>query len=254
MSRSKTLFTALVTTLASLTFIALGFWQLDRAAQVKELQTPYEEKPIVKLSALAKPNSNLSGTSVNRVVKFSGSYVAVFDAPEQIDSAGNKGTWLVGLMEVDGGGYILVVRSSAKGEADNSEIPNSEIPNSEIPNSEIPNSEIPRGDILVTGRLFHRQYDDVAMRREGILSRLDPSLLVGDYPGDYYDGFVLAQSEVRDGLTLEIPRVALDPAKPTVPGYYWQHIAYVFIWWLMALVVVFLPMYSRFRQREGRSK
>ena len=244
MSRSKTLFTALVTTLASLTFIALGFWQLDRAAQVKELQKPYEEKPIVKLSALAKPNSNLSGTSVNRVVKFSGSYVAGFDAPEQIDSAGNKGTWLVGLMEVDGGGYILVVRSSAKGEANNSE----------LPNSEIPNSELPRGDILVTGRLFHRQYDDVAMRREGILSRLDPSLLVGDYPGDYYDGFVLAQSEVRDGLTLEIPRVALDPAKPTVPGYYWQHIAYVFIWWLMALVVVFLPMYSRFRQREGRSK
>ena len=229
MSRSKSLVSALLLITVFSTFIALGFWQLDRAAQVRELQKPYEERPTVSLSEVSRPNSNLPGESVNRIVEFSGSYVAQFDAPGQIDSNGKSGTWLVGLMEVDGGGYILVVRSSE-------------------------NSDLPRGDIFVTGRLFHRQYEDATERNEGSLSRLDPSLLVAEYPGDYYDGFVLAKGEVRDGIALDLPRVALEPAAPTIPGYYWQHIAYVVIWWLMALVVVFLPIYSRLREREGGAK
>ena len=248
MSRSKSRFALrsllsfLTTLVAFVSFIALGFWQLDRAAQVKELQKPYEEKPLVQLSKVSKPNSNLPGESVNRLVEFSGSYVAQFDAPNQVDSNGKSGTWLLALMEVDGGGYILVVRSAASD------------PETELTNLELPNLELPKGDILVTGRLFHRQYEDLSERGESGLSRIDPSLLVADYPGDYYDGFVLAISEVRDGITLDLPRVELDPAAPTIPGYYWQHIAYVLIWWLMALVVVFLPIYSRFREREGEAK
>ncbi len=226
MSRSKSLLTALLVLLAFSTFIALGFWQLDRAAQVKELRKPYQERPIVSLSKVSQPNTNLAGESVNRIVEFSGSYVAQFLAPNQVDRDGESATWLVGLMEVDGGGYIMVVRSNL-------------------------DSDLPRGDIFVTGRLFHRQYEDVVEKSDGALSRLDPSLLVSEFPGDYFDGFVLAQSEIRDGFALELPRVALDPASPTIPGYYWQHIAYVVIWWLMALVVVFLPIYSRFREREG---
>lgn len=225
-SRSKPLLTALLVLIAFTSFILLGFWQLDRAAQVKELQKPYEEKPIVALSEVSSLNSNLPGESVNRIVEFSGSYVAQFDAPGQIDSNEKKSNWLIGLMEVDGGGYILVVRSNES-------------------------SDQPRGDIFVTGRLFHRQYDDVSERSDGALSRIDPSLLVADYPGDYYDGFVVAKSEVRDGIALDLPRVSLEPAAPTIPGYYWQHVAYVVIWWLMALVVVFLPLYSRWREREG---
>jgi len=226
MSRSKSLLTALLVLLAFSTFIALGFWQLDRAAQVKELRKPYQERPIVSLSKVSQPNTNLAGESVNRIVEFSGSYVAQFSAPNQVDRDGESATWLVGLMEVDGGGYIMVVRSNL-------------------------DSDLPRGDIFVTGRLFHRQYEDVVEKSDGALSRLDPSLLVSEFPGDYFDGFVLAQSEIRDGFALGLPRVALDPASPTIPGYYWQHIAYVVIWWLMALVVVFLPIYSRFREREG---
>jgi cytochrome oxidase assembly protein ShyY1 len=229
MSRSKSLLTAVLVLIAFATFIALGFWQLDRAAQVKELRKPYQEKPIVPLSKVSQPNTNLPGESVNRIVEFSGSYVAAFSAPNQVDRDGERATWLVGLMEVDGGGYIMVVRSNL-------------------------NSDLPRGDIFVTGRLFHRQYEDVVDRSDGALSRLDPSLLVSDYPGDYFDGFVLAQSEIRDGIALDLPRVALNPAAPTIPGYYWQHIAYVVIWWLMALVVVFLPLYSRFREREGATR
>ena len=206
-------------------FILLGLWQLDRAGQVKELQKPYQEKPVIALSEISAPNSNLSGESVNRIVEFSGTYVAQFDAPDQIDSRGEKSDWQVALMEVDGGGYLLVVRSERA-------------------------TDIPKGDIFVTGRIFPRQYEDVSERVSGKLSRIDPSLVVADYPGDYYDGFVVAQQELRGGIALEVARVNLEPAAPSVPGYYWQHIAYVVIWWLMALVVLFLPVYGRWRERE----
>ena len=206
-------------------FILLGFWQLDRAGQVKELQKPYQEKPVIALSEISAPNSNLSGESVNRIVEFSGTYVAQFDAPDQIDSRGEKSDWQVALMEVDGGGYLLVVRSERA-------------------------TDMPKGDIFVTGRIFPRQYEDVSERVSGKLSRIDPSLVVADYPGDYYDGFVVARQELRGGLALEVARVNLEPAAPSVPGYYWQHIAYVVIWWLMALVVLFLPVYGRWRERE----
>jgi hypothetical protein len=206
-------------------FTLLGFWQLDRAGQVKELQRPYQEKPTIALSKIAEPNSNLSGESVNRIVEFSGTYVAQFDALDQIDSRGEKSDWQVALMEVDGGGYLLVVRSERV-------------------------ADLPKGDIFVTGRIFPRQYEDVSERISGKLSRIDPSLVVADFPGDYYDGFVVVTQELRDGVALDLARVNLEPAAPSVPGYYWQHIAYVVIWWLMALVVLFLPVYGRWRERE----
>ena len=225
-NKGKWFLTALLVLTSSAAFVALGFWQLDRAGQVKELQKPFVEEPIVLLSEVAEPNTNLSGESVNRIVQFSGSYVAQFEAPNQVDADGNIGTWLIGLMEVDGGGNILVVRSDE-------------------------NQETPKGDIFVTGRLFHRQYEDVTSREPGQLSRIDPALVLADYSGDYYDGFVLAQREERDGVELRLARVELSPAKPTVPGYYWQHIAYVVIWWLMALIVLFLPVYSRWRERAA---
>ena len=65
-----------------------------------------------------------------------------------------------------------------------------------------------------------------------------------------YDGFVVANTELVDGKEVVIPRVAVAPARPTVPGYYWQHLSYVVIWWLMALVVLFMPFYSRWRSKQ----
>lgn len=209
-------------------FILLGFWQLDRAAQVKELQKPYIEKPIAELAKVAKPNRNLAGESVNRIVSFTGTYVTQLFAPNQIDNKKVESTWSIGLMEIDGGGYLLVVRSYEP-------------------------SELPRGDVAVTGRLIHRQFDDVspnAQSSKGELRRIDPSLVVAQYGGDYYDGYVVAQSEEVNGRIISAERVTIDPVQSTVPGYYWQHIAYVIIWWLMALVVLFLPIYSRLRERN----
>lgn len=225
MNRTKVFLTAILILALMSTFIALGFWQLDRARSLKELQKPYQELPIVALSNIANTNSNLADESVNRIVTFTGRYVAEFDAPNQRDKDGRTENWLVGLMEVDGGGAILVVRSNQ-------------------------NSEIPKGNISVTGRLLPRQFEDRSEKLDGQLSRLDPSLVSALYPDNLYDGFVVANSELVDGKEVDIPRVAVAPARPTVPGYYWQHLSYVVIWWLMALVVLFMPFYSRWRSKQ----
>ena len=206
-------------------FIRLGFWQLDRAAELKELQKPYIEQPFIPLTDIAQPAMNLSDSAVNRIVSFSGRYVSQTDAPGQIDKNGKIGTWLVGAFEVNGSGTILVVRSYN-------------------------DAEIPKGEVNVVGRLLVRQFDDRVAKSDGTLSRLDPSLWVGMSDLPIFDGYVVAESETVDGTKLVLPRVEINPARPSVPGYYWQHISYVVIWWLMALVVVFLPFYGRKRRIE----
>ncbi|MEY3455581.1 MAG: hypothetical protein RLZZ92_701, partial [Actinomycetota bacterium] len=189
-------------------FIRLGIWQLDRAADLKELQKPYVEQPLIALTDVATPSTNLSDSAINRIVTFSGRYVAQFDAPGQEDKSGTVGT--------------LVVRSDQK-------------------------DELPKGEVNVEGRLLVRQFEDRADKSGDQLSRLDPSLLVGTYDLPVFDGYVVAQTEIVDGKALAISRVQVEPARPSVPGYYWQHISYVVIWWLMALVVLFLPLYGRRR-------
>lgn len=226
-SKSKTSKLGFIIAVAILAgvFVRLGIWQLDRAAELKELQKPYVEQPVVPLSDVATPASNLQDSAVNRIVTFSGQYVAQFDAPGQKDKNDQIGKWLVGLLEVNGGGAILVVRG-------------------------FENEEIPKGEVFVQGRLMVRQFEDQAEKAEDQLSRLDPSLLVATYDMPLYDGYVVAQSEIVNGKQLQLKRVAIDPVQPKVPGYYWQHISYVVIWWLMALVVVFLPFYSRRREES----
>ena len=208
------------------TFIRLGFWQLDRAGEFQELQKPYIERPVINLSQVAIPGENLSDDSINQMVRFSGRYLDQYIAPNQEDKYGVKSDWVVGLLEVDSGGAILVVRS-------------------------ISNTEVLPGKVDITGRLFNRQFDDRAKKSSSQLSRIDPALLVASYDQKLFDGFVLAQSESINGIELDIKRPELDPAKPSVPGYYWQHISYVVIWWLMALVVLFLPFYQVSRKRQG---
>ena len=217
---------ALIVLILCATFIRLGFWQLDRAGEFQELQKPYIERPVINLSQVASPGENLSDDSINQIVRFSGRYLDQYIAPNQEDKYGVKSDWVVGLLEVDSGGAILVVRSTS-------------------------NTEIPLGAVDITGRLFNRQFDDRAKKSSSQLSRIDPALLVASYDQKLFDGFVLAQNESINGIELDIKRPELDPAKPSVPGYYWQHISYVVIWWLMALVVLFLPFYQVSRKRQG---
>lgn len=217
---------ALIVLILCATFIRLGFWQLDRAGEFQELQKPYIERPVINLTQVAIPGENLSDDSINQIVRFSGRYLDQYIAPNQEDKYGVKSDWVVGLLEVDSGGAILVVRSTSI-------------------------AEVLPGKVDITGRLFNRQFDDRAGKSSSQLSRIDPALLVASYDQKLFDGFVLAQSESINGIEIDIKRPELDPAKPSVPGYYWQHISYVVIWWLMALVVLFLPFYQVSRKRQG---
>ena len=217
---------ALIVLILCATFIRLGFWQLNRAGEFQELQKPYIERPVINLSQVASPGENLSDDSINQIVRFSGRYLDQYIAPNQEDKYGVKSDWIVSLLEVDSGGAILVVRSTS-------------------------NTEVLPGKVDITGRLFNRQFDDRAKKSSSQLSRIDPALLVASYDQKLFDGFVLAQNESINGIELDIKRPELDPAKPSVPGYYWQHISYVVIWWLMALVVLFLPFYQVSRKRQG---
>ena len=217
---------ALIVLILCATFIRLGFWQLDRAGEFQELQKPYIERPVINLSQVAIAGENLSDDSINQIVRFSGRYLDQYIAPNQEDKYGVKSDWVVGLLEVDSGGAILVVRSTSI-------------------------AEVLPGKVEITGRLFNRQFDDRAGKSSSQLSRIDPALLVASYDQKLFDGFVLAQSESINGVEIDIRRPELDPAKPSVPGYYWQHISYVVIWWLMALVVLFLPFYQVSRKRQG---
>jgi surfeit locus 1 family protein len=208
MKRSKTLAAYLAGLALIAAFISLGFWQLDRAKSLRELQRPYQEQPMIDLSEVAQPSENLTDLAINRIVRFSGQYATQLIAPQQRDSDGKVENWLVGLME------------------------------------------IPRGEVEVIGRLFPRQFEDRSGKKEGELSRIDPALVSSLYPDALYDGFIIAEKEKVAGKEIVAERVSLDPARPSVPGFYWQHIAYVVIWWLMALVVLFLPFYGRWRKKQ----
>lgn len=216
---------AFIVLILSATFVRLGFWQLDRAAEFRELQRPYIEKPVIDLEQVATPGQNLGDSAINRIVSLSGEYLRQYTAANQEDKHGVKSDWTVGLLEVGSGGAILVVRS-------------------------VSSSEIPVGRVEITGRLFNRQFDDRGDKSSSRLSRIDPALLAASYDQKFFDGFVLARDESIDGVEIRINPPELDPAKPNVPGYYWQHISYVAIWWLMALVVLFLPFYQAARRRQ----
>jgi hypothetical protein len=99
--------------------------------------------------------------------------------------------------------------------------------------------------IDIKGQLRASQSEDHAVNGDGAISRLDSSVIVGLTDLDLFDGYVLAKSESNNSV--ELTRQRLTPAKLSsrIPGYYWQHISYVVIWWLMAGVVLYLPFYRR---------
>jgi hypothetical protein len=100
-------------------------------------------------------------------------------------------------------------------------------------------------NVSITGTLLPHQNDDRAENLPGVISRLDSSVIVGLTDASLYDGFIVAKSEqTREGALVRERVVAKAPVS-RVAGYYWQHISYVAIWWLMAAIVIYLPFYRR---------
>ena len=227
----KKFFQGLLVLALVLVFIGLGKWQLDSAASVKEAKAAAKlvDPNTYSLAELATATLPLDSRNVNKKVSVSGFYVANFKAPLQQDVDGNVSDWEVALLQVDGSSPlsgILVVRGLWKDRLLNPEVAMST-------------------KISLVGTLHPRQNDDRADNEPGVISRLDSSVIVSLVDLQLYDGFIAAKSEAtRNG---ELVRERVVPPTPVsrTAGYYWQHISYVAIWWLMAAIVLYLPFYRR---------
>jgi cytochrome oxidase assembly protein ShyY1 len=227
----KKTFQGLGVILLALIFVGLGNWQLDRAGDVNELNAAAKiiDPKVYSLGEVTEPLISLDSREVNKSVSLSGFYIANYKAPFQKDSSGKVNDWEVALLQVDGSdpqSGILVVRGLWADRLRNPEVAIST-------------------KIDLIGSLQPRQYEDRVESAPGVISRLDSSVIISQTDLDLYDGFIVAQSEnTRAGELLRERIIAAAPISK-VAGYYWQHISYVVIWWIMAAIVLFLPFYRR---------
>ncbi len=213
-------------------FIFLGFWQLDRANELQNSKKIVPDSTIYQLSELASPATSLDSRSVGKKVQLRGNYIQTFRAPNQTDLAKNRSDWEVALMQVDEKSAILVLRGYWKDRLVEPQVAMST-------------------GVDLQAIVQPRQFEDISRNAPGVISRLDSSVIVSLTDFDLYDGFLLAtQESVSDGPIIR-DRVELAPPESKVGGYYWQHISYVIIWWLMAAIVLYLPFY---RRREESDK
>ncbi|MCX6438572.1 MAG: hypothetical protein NT101_00900 [Actinobacteria bacterium] len=209
-------------------FFALGLWQLDRAKELKEslVTATQVDTNIVPLTSIATARQPLQASAINRMVQVSGHYVASFRAPNQSDGNNTMKDWEVGLLQVGTNQGILVVKG--------------------LWSERLLNPDISMAMVIdIKGQLVASQSEDRSINGDGAISRLDSSVIVGLTDLDLFDGYVMASSESHNGS--QLMRARPTPAKLTsrIPGFYWQHISYVVIWWLMAAVVLYLPFYRR---------
>ena len=236
MKRSKGFVAQLIVAIIlSVTFIGLGNWQLDRSHDVKVAKQFVPDTPRVELESIASVTSNLDPSAINRLVKLSGNYRQIFIAPNQeLISSGKKSiaNLEVRLLELSGKRGILVVRGIES----------------------LENQEI-TGKVKISGRLYPRQTSDSALAMQGEISRIDPALIVGETSLSLFDGYVVATSEETDlGQEILTTRIPAPQLKSKVPGNYWQHVSYVFVWWLMAVLVLFAPFYNSIKERGSGGK
>ena len=219
---------AVAVLLIAAVFVGLGIWQLQRAADLKsslKVATTIDTN-VVALESVTEPREAIPATALNKTVSATGHYIANFKAPNQIDGAGKVADWEVALLQVGTNSAILVVRG---------------LWSERLLNPDIQQSM----NIDVTGLLVASQFGDRAENAPGVISRLDSAVVTSLTDLDLYDGYILANSESTRDQQLNRTRVTPEKLTSKIPGFYWQHLSYVVIWWLMAGVVLYLPFYRR---------
>jgi cytochrome oxidase assembly protein ShyY1 len=211
---------ALLLLIFAATFVRLGIWQLDRANLVQEISKPVADKVEVVIETLIKPRISIPDDAKGRLVSATGRYERILQAPNQsTENDGLREKWQVGILKLNNGTGLLVVR----GMGDKS-----------------PPAEI----IEVHGRLMPSQIEDraVGANLTSELSRLDSTVLLSRVNFDLYDGYVIAITENPES---QIKRVPAPQIVVKAASFYWQHMSYVVIWWLMALLVLCMPLFKR---------
>jgi cytochrome oxidase assembly protein ShyY1 len=216
-----------VLTLAAI-FFALGLWQLDRAQELtaQEKAPVLQDQRLYNLGDLTAPEGNLPVAAFGKSVTATGHYIANYKAPNQVSADGTIADWEVALLEVTSDSAILVVRGLWADRLNAPEI-------------------VMSTEVTVSGTIHPSQYEDRAASTASQLARLDSSLLTSMVQDQLYDGFIAVTAEsTRDG-EITRDRATVAPLKSGVPGYYWQHISYVVVWWFMAALVLWAPFYKR---------
>jgi cytochrome oxidase assembly protein ShyY1 len=207
-------------------FLGLGFWQLSRANEMQNPKVAPVDRNVYSLTELMEPTGSVPVDSIGKIARTTGNFVANYKAPNQIDGDGVVADWEVVLLQNETDTAILVVRGLWKDRLQEPQIAMS-------------------NRVEVVGTLMPHQFDDRAVNTQSQLSRLDSSILVSKTDLQLYDGFIMAKSEkVRTGA-IERQRVLPPKLTSGVPGYYWQHISYVVVWWFMAGLVIWMPFYKR---------
>jgi hypothetical protein len=224
----KRLFQAVAVLSLAAIFISLGLWQLDRARDLKaSLNAPtIQDQRVYALSDLTFAEGSLPVDAYGKTVLAHGHYVANFKAANQRSADGSVADWDVALMQVDTASAILVVRGLWKDRFVSPEI-------------------VMATDVTISGRIYPSQFEDRGPNSPSELSRLDSSLLTSISEFQLYDGYIALTSEKSRSGEVVRERVSVELPKGGIPGYYWQHIAYVGIWWLMAILVLWAPFYKR---------
>ena len=209
-------------------------WQLDRAQELsaQEKAPVLQDQRLYDLNDVTAPEGNLPVAAFGKSVTATGHYIANYLAPNQVASDGTVADWEVALLEVTPDSAILVVRGLWEDRLNNPEI-------------------VMSTEVTVTGAIQPSQYEDRAASTDSQLARLDSSLLTSAVQTQLYDGFIAATSESTRVGEITRDRITVAPLKSGVPGYYWQHISYVVVWWFMAALVLWAPFYKRRDSSDG---
>ena len=184
-----------------------------------------QDQSLHELNDVTEPTGNLPLEANGKSVTAHGHYIANFKAPNQVSGDGEVADWEVALLQTDTASAILVVRGLWSERMASPEI-------------------VMATDVTITGIMYPHQNNDRALNTASELSRLDASLLTSVTDLQLYDGFIALTSETTRLGEVDRIRVAPEMEKGKVTGYYWQHISYVFIWWLLALLVLAAPFYK----------
>jgi cytochrome oxidase assembly protein ShyY1 len=215
-------------------FGLLGLWQLDAANKLQEAKKAAPDPIVYQLSDLASPATALDSRSVAKKVSLRGNYIMTFRAPNQIDQQGLVSDWEVGLMQVDQSSAILVLRGYWKDRLTEPRIAMST-------------------GVDLQAVVQPRQFEDRVRNSPGVISRIDSSVIVALTDLDLYDGYLVATGEQVSEGVITRDRIDVAEVKSKATGYYWQHISYVIIWWLMAAIVIYLPFYRKRQERDTLS-
>ena len=201
----------LATALLVAIFLSLANWQWNRAVEIRKPIA--QDQSISPIDSLITPNGSIEPSALGQKVSLEGEYISNWVAPHQ---DGNK-SWEVGLLKTRDNAAILVVRG-IKG-----------------------SNELALGESKIVGYVMPPQSEDVADNSGNQLSRVDSSLFVSKTDLPLYAPFIQVISE--DPATgLEVLPFKVSSK---VPGFYWQHISYVVIWFLFALTAIYLMIYQR---------